>query len=442
MKNSPIRKVLSRAQSETDQTGEPYAEILAVGTELVWGGRAESNSLFLSRELGEAGIPVRRKVVVCDEQEEIIHALTDAAQQSQVVVVTGGLGPTFDDLTREAVAKTVGVPLRQRTPALRMIQSQLALRGRSLAPMQRRQARLPVGAFLLPNSVGTAPGFYLFWKKCLIVVLPGVPHEARVMFERQVLPLLHARFGSRQALKRWVFQTFGLAESEVQKAIQPWLRHYPDVQVGLSATPLGVSVMGYQRVRSSSRRTITPIDRQFDSFAARVKKILGSFVYSEGEEVMEQVVGWALADHGLRIATAESCTGGLIGHRLTQVPGSSRYLDRGVVCYSNQAKIDWLGVPGRLLAKHGAVSAPVAKAMAHGIRIRAGTDMGLSVTGIAGPDGGTKAKPVGLVFIGLDTKKGHVTQKYHFHDDRNGVKLRASQAALNMVRLWLAKQAG
>ena len=413
----------------------PNAEIIPIGTELLVSGRVDTNSIFLAEQLSKIGICIRQKTVVGDEIQDIVRALSQAVSRSSVVIMTGGLGPTVDDLTRQAVAKATKRSLRKSVTALCHIKEQLTLRGRIMTPMQHRQAMLPAGSKMLHNSVGIAPGFFLNWHNCLIVVLPGVPYEMKTMFVDAVLPILTKQIPHSCLLQPYVLHTFGLPESDVETLIHPLLQSYPDVQVGLRASPLGVSLtlLKWENPRVQSTQTISTY-----ALIENIQRVLGNCVYGYNEESMELVVGRQLANSGLSLALAESCTGGLIGHRLTQIPGSSRYLDRGVICYSNQAKTDWLNVSKSLLRRHGAVSKQVAAAMAKGIRQQAGTHIGLSVTGIAGPDGGTKAKPVGFVCIGLNTSKGSHTQVYQFHGDREDIKLRASQAALNMLRRWLA----
>ncbi|NKB82285.1 MAG: competence/damage-inducible protein A [Nitrospirales bacterium] len=411
-----------------------HAEIIAIGTELVFGGRADTNSIFLAEQLATIGIRVRQKTVVCDEIDDIGLALSQAVSRTPMIIMTGGLGPTVDDLTRQAVAQAMQRPLRRNTLALHDLQAQLVLRGKTLMPMQRRQAMLPAGSVLLKNSVGTAPGFFFDWHSCRVFVLPGVPYEMRTMFANTVMPVLTQHISDNYALQRHVLHTCGLPESDVEIEIRPLLKAYPYTQVGLRASPLGVSLTFLTWVRSDDQLGSTP---QIQSLLEKVRNVLGSSVYGYDEETMEMVVGRELTKHGLRLAVAESCTGGLIGHRLTQIPGSSGYIDRGMICYSNQAKAEWLGVSPTLLKRHGAVSEQVAAAMAKGIRRQAETHVGLSVTGIAGPDGGTKTKPVGLVYIGLNAKRDSQTHVYRFHGDRESIKLRASQAALDMLRRWL-----
>ena len=423
-------------------------EIIAVGSELLLGGRPDTNSLFLTERLASVGVEVRFKAVVGDEENDIAAAIRTASRRADVVVLTGGLGPTRDDCTRQAVARVTGRPLRRRTEALEGMRRRLAAWGRTPTGAQLRQVLIPSGAEVLANPVGSAPGFCLMWKDCLIVALPGVPAEAEHMFAGSVAPRLAAGSARQERIERRVLHTFGLPESDVDVRLKGMVRAWKDVRVGLLASPLGVTVTLTGcggRPTAGEKGKGSAMDRRVQA----VRKRLGEYVYAEGTETMEEVVGRHLAARGVMLAVAESCTGGLIGHRLTQVSGSSTYLDRVAVCYSDRAKIELLGVPEDLIRRHGAVSAEVAAAMASGIRMRSAAGVGLSVTGIAGPRGGTAQKPVGLVYIGLDTegiagaetKKGseRVTREFRFHGDRQAIKLRASQAALEMLRQWLVK---
>ena len=416
------------------------AEIIAVGSELLLGGRTDTNSVFLADLLAQQGIEVRFKSVVGDSVEDIGVVVKQAACRADLVLLTGGLGPTVDDLTREAVARVTGRPLRQRVQALRAIKASLASRGGTPTSFQLRQAAIPAGARVLPNPAGIAPGFALEWRGCLVIVLPGVPHEAKQLFTEVVLPMLAEKVGLREPADRRILHTFGLTESAVDQRLRSLFTQGKHIRLGVLASPLGVTISltswGQSLGSSGSsgpRKAATGQDRLVE----KIRRRLRGYIYAEGQDSMEEVIGRTLTAHGLTLSLAESCTGGLIGHRLTQVPGSSAYVERGVVCYSNRAKVELLGVKEKDLLKYGAVSSQVAGAMARGIRSRSRTDLGLSVTGIAGPSGGSPQKPVGLVYVGLATGRGCFTQEYRFHGDRSFIKLRASQGALDVVRRWL-----
>jgi nicotinamide-nucleotide amidase len=333
--------------------------------------------------------------------------------------------------------------------ALAGMRRRLTAWGRTLTAAQLRQVWIPAGAQVLQNPIGSAPGFALRWRKVLLVALPGVPAEAEQMFLLGAVPWLKSRLAAgRHPLRigRRLLHTFGLPEIEVQELIQPVLHPYEEIQVGYLASPRGVAVSFTGRAEHGPASRA--MDARLDRLVRASRRVLGSHVYAEGPETMEGVVGRALLEHGWAVAVAESCTGGLIGHRLTDVPGSSAYVDRVAVCYSNRAKVEWLGVSESLIRQVGAVSREVAAAMARGIRRRSRVQVGLSVTGIAGPGGATEDKPVGLVYIGLDARVGSrgkpvtatLAREFRFHGSRDMIKMRASQAALDTLRRWLEGQ--
>lgn len=416
------------------------AETIAIGSELLLGGRSDSNSLFITEELAALGIEVRFKSIVGDDQADIINALKTAVGRAQIVVLTGGLGPTVDDCTREAVAKATGQRLVRRKAAFECMQARLAQWGKIPNKGQLRQALIPSGAIVVANPVGSAPGFYLSWKRATLIALPGVPREMEAMMREGVLPLLAAqvdrsRVMSRKPITRLLFHTCGLPEADVDEKLKGLVPKGIPIDLGMLASQTGVIVS-----LTVKPGTDAPAS-SLTSLADGVRTRLGEWLYAEGRETMEEVVGRLLTTQNCTLALAESCTGGLISHRLTQVPGSSAYLDRGVICYSNKAKTELLGVPPALIDKHGAVSAEVAAVMAQGICERSGVSVGLSVTGIAGPGGATATKPVGLVYIGLYTKDGEsITNECRFHGDRMMIKQRSSQAALDLLRRWLVAQ--
>ncbi|MBI5777765.1 MAG: competence/damage-inducible protein A [Nitrospirae bacterium] len=408
-------------------------EIIAIGSELLLGGRVDTNSLFLTDELAALGIEVRWKTVVGDDEADIAAAVRVAARRADFVVMTGGLGPTGDDLTREAVARVTNRPLRRHADAVKGMTQRLAVWGRTPTAAQMKQALIPSGAAVLNNPVGSAPGFCLSWKTCQLIALPGVPAEAEAMFTKEatrfVAEPIQAR--ARTLIERRVLHTFGILEAELDARLGPLVTPCRGVRLGLLASPLGVTV---SLTVCGGASEIAALDQATHA----VRHDLGGLVYAEGAATMEEVVGRALAARKMTIAVAESCTGGLIGHRLTQVPGSSAYLDRVLVCYSNEAKMELLDVSKVTLARHGAVSPEVAAAMAQGVREHSKADVGLSVTGIAGPGGNTAQKPIGLVYVGFDAKgTGVLTREFRFHGSRDTIKLRASQAALNVLRQWL-----
>lgn len=416
----------------------PYsAETIAIGSELLVGGRSDSNSLFIADALAAIGFEVRFKTIVGDDQSDIAGVLTTACRRAGIVIMTGGLGPTVDDCTREAVASVTGCRLACRKEALESMRARLAQWGRIPNRGQLRQALIPSKATVIHNPVGSAPGFALSWRNARVFALPGVPSEMQAMMQRSVIPLLADQLDRLKQthlhpITRLTFHTWGLPESDVDTKLQGLIQKRTPVVLGLLASPAGVLVSLTTRAHRSINEAV------LRSLAEGVRARLREWVYAEGHDTLEEVVGRMLREQELTVAVAESCTGGLIGYRLTQVPGSSAYVDRGALCYSNQAKTDMLDVPARLIEQYGAVSREVAAAMAKGMRDRAGASVALSVTGIAGPGGATETKPVGLVYIGLDGGGDDVmTKECRFHGDRSVIRQRAAQAALDMLRRWL-----
>jgi nicotinamide-nucleotide amidase len=408
------------------------AEIIATGSELLTGGIVETNSVFLAGELLDLGIETVFKSIAGDDEKDLEEVFRRARERVDVIIITGGLGPTEDDITRKALARVLKKRLVLSDDALKAIKAVFEARGREYPNANDRQALMPVGARLLENSVGVAPGFYLVEEKHFVAVLPGVPSEMRAMYLHGGLrDALADRVGGKTAYRRKVLHTAGLTESKVNGLIQDVMKQKRPF-VGLSARDTGVDVRILAR-ETSRQRALTLLDRT----EKEIRKRLGDAVYGVDGQELEEIVGTLLVQRKLRLSVAESCTGGLIGARITNIAGSSDYFERGVVVYSNASKTDLLGVSAELIERHGAVSREVAASMAQGIRERAGTDLGLSVTGIAGPGGGTAQKPVGLVFIGLATAEGIEVNEHRFLGTRNQVRQRSAQTALDMVRRYL-----
>ncbi len=405
------------------------AEIIVTGTELLSGSVLDTNSLYLSEELMLIGLETAFKTVVGDDEKDMEEALRRSMGRVEAVIVTGGLGPTEDDVTRKVIAKIVKKRLVLNEDALKAIHARLI--GRDYATSNDRQALVPSGARLLQNPVGIAPGFFIDEEGLFIAVLPGVPKELRAMFSEGLRPILEERFGGKTFIRRRVVRTCGMSESAVNQAIQDTLKRGVPV-VGLTAKETGVDIRVIAR-ESSAEQSQARVDRT----EAMIREKLGDAVYGVDGQELEEVVGALLKQRRLKLAVAESCTGGLIGGRITSIAGSSEYFERGVVAYSDLSKTELLGVPRDLIERHGAVSSEVAAAMALGIRQAARADLGLAVTGIAGPGGGTEQKPVGLVIIALATIQGVKTVEHRFLGDREQVRLKASQMALDMVRMYL-----
>lgn len=413
--------------------------IVAVGSEMLTPFRVDTNSLFVTEQLNVIGYDIRLKAIVGDDVDEIAGVLRSALTWADVIVTTGGLGPTEDDVTHSAVARMLNVPLVEHLPTIERIRERFAARGLTMPEINRRQGMVPRGATLLDNPNGTAPGLWIEHGKTAIVVLPGPPREMKPMFEEVVRERLAPRTPGGGLFRR-VLKITGRPESDVDTVAQPIYGEWTAQPVPVSTTIL--AVMGQIELHLTARaERRADADRVLDHAVDRLRAALGDSVYSVDGSPLEKVVGDLLRSAGLTVAAAESCTGGLLLSRLTDVPGSSEYVHGGAVCYSNRAKIEWLDVPESLIAEHGAVSESVARAMAEGIRRRAGTPVGIGVTGIAGPGGGTAEKPVGTVAIAVVVGDVERVRTWHFFGGRDLVKFQASQAALNLLRLMLQHRA-
>jgi len=400
------------------------AEIIAIGSELLTPFRADTNSLYLTRTLEEHGIRVIAKSIIGDEHEHLVNAFRVAFERADVILSSGGLGPTVDDLTREALVAFLQIPLHLNKDILEWIEARFAKRGLKMPDINRKQAMVPEGARVLPNHNGTAPGLFLEAKGKQVFLLPGPPFELEPMWERYGLPLLR----TEQPFQRKIFRIAMLPESLVDEMLQPVSSSLKDVRYTILASPTEIEV---HLLAPDSAAT------ELVSACAEVRAIMGNKIYAEDFVSLEEVVGRLLKEAQKKVAVAESCTGGLLAQRFTEVPGSSVYFDRGIVVYSNRAKTELLDVPPDLIEAHGAVSEQVARAMAEGIRDRAIVDFGISITGIAGPDGGSAEKPVGTVFVGLTDSKESTVKQYNFPGNRSRVRFSTTQAALNLLRLKL-----
>jgi nicotinamide-nucleotide amidase len=405
------------------------AWVLTIGDELLRGEIVDSNKSYLSERLLRLDLETARHVTVADDPEEIETQLRAGAAIARVILVSGGLGPTRDDITTEVVAKAFGRPLVRNAEALENIRQFFESLGREMAENNAKQADFPEGAELLPNPLGTAPGFMVDVDGCLVFCMPGVPRELYRMMDQEVLPRVEARLSSAKILRTALIRTFGLGESSLDRDLADLARGDPDVSLGFRTqfpdNLVRVVARGADAAAAEAR---------LGEVLETIRQRLGALIVAEDEERLESVVGRLLREAGHTIATAESCTGGLIASLLTDVPGSSAYVLEGVVAYSNEAKIRRLGVLAVDLEAHGAVSEPVACQMAQGIRSRTGADFGVATTGIAGPDGGTDQKPVGTLHVALATAEGVESQRYQLMRDRGRNKLLAAHIALDWVR--------
>ncbi len=414
------------------------AGIIAVGSELLTPSRIDTNSLFITEQLNLLGIDVKLKGVAGDERAVLEHVLRAWLSRVDLVVLCGGLGPTDDDLTREVVAAVLNRPLAEDESITAHLRARFASRNLPM-PMpesNRRQAMVPEGARVIPNARGSAPGLWIDHDGRVVLLLPGPPRELRPMLTELVEGPLKER-GPGVSLVRRVLRIAGRIESHVDEVLHPLYQAWEKATPPVAATILAAlgSIELHLSTRAATRQAALAV---LDAAVAEAVAVLGPDVYSTDGRPLETVVGDLLVERGLSIGVAESCTGGLIASRLTDVPGSSRYVDQTVVVYSNDAKTELLGVPADLLREHGAVSEPVAVAMAEGIRARARAGVGVGVTGIAGPTGGTPEKPVGTVVVAVVTETERRVRTHRFFGEREQVKFQGSQAALDMVRRLLA----
>ncbi|HVA01704.1 MAG TPA: competence/damage-inducible protein A [Terriglobia bacterium] len=404
------------------------AEIIAVGSELLTPFRQDTNSLYLTEKLNSIGIEVRFKTVVGDVPEHLSAAFSSALARSALIILIGGLGPTEDDINRQVVAEVLHRSLLEVPEIVERIAARYARTGREMPPNNMRQALIPEGAVWLENKNGTAPGIWIEHEGKVVVMLPGPPQELKGLFDAQCLPRLK-NLVSGDRIRTRVLMVMGLPESEVDARIAPLYKPYQNPVTTILSTSGAIEV--HLRAHAPSEEEAEGL---LTEVSEKIELALGDHIFSTRGETIEEVVGMYLVMKQKTLATAESCTGGLVSERLTRVPGSSDFFLGGAVCYSNELKNKLAGVPASLLEKYGAVSRPVAQALAEGIRRRTNASIGLGITGIAGPSGGTPQKPVGLVFIGLADERGTEVREFRFPGNRERVRTLSSQFALEMLR--------
>ena len=405
------------------------AEIIAVGSELLTPDKIDTNSLFLTEELNKLGIEIVRKTVVGDDRALLLEAFRDAVNRVPMIIASGGLGPTEDDLTRETVAELLDRKLVRNDAIVRAIEARFRSFGRQMPDSNVRQAMVPEGAEPLDNPRGTAPGLWIEDRDQTIVLLPGPPRELRPMFREQLLPRLRRRVSAVRMYHRELRVT-GLGESHVDSLAGPVYTRYPEVQTTVLASPGEVQI--HMRVWTADSAHAEAL---FADIERGLDLALTDRIFSRDSSPLEEVVAHELLKQNATISSAESCTGGLFAERLTTIAGSSAYFLGGVVCYSNEMKTAWADVPPEMIATKGAVSTEVAIALADGIRRRVGSTLGVGITGIAGPGGGSEEKPVGTVHIALASATGMRDRALRFPGDREMIRMQASQAALDMVRV-------
>ncbi len=408
------------------------AEIIAVGSEMLTPFRQDTNSLYITEKLNALGVAVDFKTIAGDKLKHLVDAVRHALGRVDIVIISGGLGPTEDDLTREAVAEALGVPVKRDPDIIAHLYKRAAARRWTMTRNNEKQADVIQGATILNNRLGSAAGQWLDTvfgtHRKLAMLLPGPPHELKAMFEEQCLPRLREILPQRHIATR-VLKVAMIGESAADARIAPIYTAYKDVDTTILAH------MGDIELRLSCSKPIADLAQaRVDELAGKIEEELEDFVYSSQGETLEQIVLYYLELRGGTLAVAESCTGGMVAERLTSVSGSSRSFIGGAVVYSNRLKTELAGVEAKLIAEHGAVSREVAEALAEGIRERCGTTLGLGITGIAGPGGGTEEKPVGLVFVAVSDADGTEVVEKTFSGDRAAIRYYASQQGLDLVR--------
>lgn len=409
------------------------AYIITIGDEILLGNTLNTNAAFIGEQLFEINIPVLKTSVVGDDNTAILSELKIASESADVILITGGLGPTHDDVTRKSIVDFFKTELIESQEVLNDIKTLFEKRKREVTSVNADQAKVPKIAEVIRNQYGTAPGLWIEKEGKIFVVMPGVPYEMEGMIESTVVPKLKDRLGEEKIfLKKKMLLTTGIPESTLFERFGNLDELLQGAKLAFLPNQFGVKLR--VSVEGSDEKDVK---NRLMEVEQRIRSKAGRFIYGTGEDQLEVVVGRLLLERELKIATAESCTGGLLGNMLTNVSGSSKYFERGVICYSNAAKVEILKVDEDTLAKHGAVSMDVAMQMAEGVKSTSGSDIGIATTGIMGPTGATADKPIGLVFIGYCDEKVCTAKKFNFGEDRLLNKQRTAQAALEFVRRQL-----
>ena len=407
-----------------------YAEIISIGDEILYGQTLDTNSHWISGRLDEIGIKVRRKITIGDEREEILNCLKESSERSDIILITGGLGPTRDDLTKPLLAEYFGVGLKMNNEAFEHIRTLFEKRGREVTELNRMQAELPENCIKIDNRLGTAPGMWFEEKGTVYVSMPGVPYEMEAMMNDIILPKLKEKF-TGGVIYHKIVKTVGIGESALAEKITDWEDHLPK-SIKLAYLP----TFGQVKLRLTALGSDKAVlEKQVSQEVDKLIPQIASYVYGYDSDELEKVVGDILLKNNKSIAFAESCTGGYISHLMTKVPGSSKYYKGSIVSYDYDVKVNSLDVDRKVMEEKGAVSEEVVLQMARSVRSKLQADVGISVSGIAGPGGGTEGKPVGTVWIGYSDEQKTIAKKFNFSKDRNvNIKLSAL-CALNMFRI-------
>ncbi len=406
------------------------AEIMSIGDELLFGQTLNTNAHWISGELGKASIRVRRRSTIGDQEDEILAALKEAEQRADIILITGGLGPTNDDITKPCLAKYFDSPLVMHEPSLQHVTEFFNSRGRVITEVNRQQAALPEVCIPLSNPLGTAPGMWFEKNGKVIVSMPGVPHEMQVMMTNIIIPKLKTTF-KLPVITHRIIRTAGIGESSLAEVIASWEATLP-AHIKLAYLP----TLGNVKLRlTATGKDLRVLEQELDELVKNVKPVIGQNIYGYGEDELELVVGKKLKDQGLTLSIAESCTGGYLTHLVTRIPGSSEYFLGSIVPYAYEIKMRQLGVKPETLEKYGAVSEPTIIEMANLVRAKFNASIGVATSGIAGPGGATPDKPVGTIWIAYSDKEKTVTKKLQLSPDRLiNIKIAAS-AVLNLIRL-------
>ena len=408
------------------------AEILSIGNEILCGNIIDTNANYIIKKLKEINITVQHVSAVGDDEQELVAQLRDSFRRSQVIITTGGLGPTEDDITFQSIAKAFGLKLVKYPEAEEHLIKTLTGISIAIAPSNLKQTFLPEGSHCIINPYGTAPSLILEKEDRVIAALPGVPLEMKHLLSEQIIPVLKKKFPGLKQVQSRIIRTIGLPESALNDRIKDFINSHLDLNIGIYATPEDIQIQLNALADNNEAA-----DAILDDSTKQLKNLLGDYIFGYEQDSLEKVIGNLLRKKGLTLAVAESCTGGMLGEAITSIAGSSDYFKGGIISYSGELKEKLLGVPHDILQEFGEVSEPVARAMAEGACKKCNSDIGVGITGIAGPGGGSREKPVGLVYIALADGNRTTVQKYQLQRDRQTIRLRSTRRALNMLRLYL-----